>query len=898
MVNTEDWPYFDCQPLFFNQQRFRDSLSQSPHKLKVFKDTIDGVNTHFDRRFEEGEDVRFLVTERAKFVDAMLHYAWHLHSWGNDVALIAVGGYGRGELHPHSDIDILILLDDAATDQYQEEIRSFITLLWDMGLNIGSSVRTVRECIALAERDVTVATNLMEARRITGNDVLRDQVQILSGPEQMWSLEDFYRAKLAEQKERHRKYRFTEYGLEPNVKNAPGGLRDIQTVNWLAKRYFAVQTLTQLEGGSFFTEQEFGMLRQGESFLWRVRYGLHKLAGRAEERLLFEYQQELAKQFGYQDNERGLAIEQFMHRYYRTATSLRQINDILLRILEDHIQCQQHTPVITPIDEEFQLHNGLIEITHDKVFQNNPSALIRIFVIMCERPEIEGVHAQTIRHISEHRNLIDDDFRNNPENQALFLRMFQIETKLITQLKRMTRYGLLGRYLPEFGRITGQMQHDLFHRYTVDAHTLLVMQNVRSFRKESAQRAFPIAAAIMKRIEQPELLYIAALYHDIGKGRGGDHSELGATDAELFCQRHGLSGRETRLVAWLVRYHLLMSFVSQKKDISDPDVIHDFALKVGDIRHLDYLYALTVADMCGTNPDIWTSWRASLMHQLYTETKLALRRGLEHTIDQQDIIEETQLKAIGILQEKGLTEQQVRSLWGDMGEDYFLREGSQDIAWQTEALAHHNSDQPLILIRDSEHQPWRGATQIFVRVKDVENVFVAAATALSQLALNIQDARLYSSKSGYTIDTFYVLDENNESLGDDPKRLEAIRQALLNELKLVNQYPDVVRRRTPRQLKYFTTPARTKLYNDSNNNVSVLEVICPDRPGLLAHIGRVFMDMGIELQNAKISTLGERVEDVFFITDHDKKPLTDPGICQTLQETLCRTLDNHVKLNV
>lgn len=898
MVNSPDWPYFTCQPLFLNQQRFRDALATSAHPLKVFKDTISGVNTHFDRRFEEGEDIRFLVNERATFIDAILHYAWHLYKWENDIALIAVGGYGRGELHPHSDIDILILLDNPAAQKYQDELQSFITLLWDIGLDIGSSVRTVDECIALAREDITVVTNLMEARRIAGNDRLRDQVQILTGPEHMWSLEDFYRAKLAEQRERHRKYRYTEYGLEPNVKNAPGGLRDIQTVNWLAKRYFAVQTLTQLEGGSFFTEQEFGMLRQGESFLWRVRYGLHKLAGRADERLLFEYQQELAKQFGYQDNERGLAIEQFMHHYYRTATSLRQVNDILLRILEDHIHSQHHTPIITPINDEFQLRNGLIEITRDSVFTDNPSALLSIFVTMCEHPEIEGVRAQTIRHISEHRYLVDDDFRNNPANQQLFLSLFKIETKLITQLKRMTRYGLLGRYLPEFGRITGQMQHDLFHRYTVDAHTLLVMQNVRSFRKSSAEKEFPIASAIMKRIEKPELLYIAALYHDIGKGRGGDHSVLGAEDAETFCQRHGLSGREIRLVAWLVRNHLLMSYVSQKKDISDPDVIYDFAIKVGDIRHLDYLYTLTVADMCGTNPEIWTSWRASLMHQLYTETKLALRRGLEHTIDQQDIIEETQIKAIEILAQNNLSESQVRALWGDMGDDYFLREGAHDIAWQTDALAHHNSDAPLILIKDSEFQPWRGATQIFVRVKDVENVFVAATTALSQLGLNIQDARLYSSKSGYTIDTFYVLDENNAPLGNDPQRLLTIRQTLLDELNLVNQYSEIIRRRTPRQLKHFMTPARTKLYNDDNNHVSVLEVICPDRPGLLAHIGRVFMDMGVEVQNAKISTLGERVEDVFFITDHNKQPLTDADFCRRLQETICQTLDNHIKLNI
>lgn len=894
MSSQTNWPYFACQPIFFNQQRFRDDLEKT-HRIKVFKDAIAGVNTHFDRRFDEGEDVRFLVTERATFVDVILHYAWHLYQWQDDIVLIAVGGYGRGELHPHSDIDLLVLLDDEAADKYQEELQSFITLLWDIGLDIGSSVRTVQHCLEIAQKDITVATNLLEARRIAGNDRLRDRLQILTGPEYMWPLDEFYQAKLQEQRQRHKKYHYTENDLEPNVKNAPGGLRDIQTANWLAKRYFAVQTLRQLEGGVFFTEQEFGLLRQGEAFLWRVRYGLHRIAGRAEERLLFEYQRELAIQFGYRDNESGLAVEQFMHRYYRTATALREVNDILLRILEDQIKSESQPSTITPIDDDFQLRNGLIEITHSEVFKNNPSTLLKIFVKMCESPEIEGVQAQTIRHIREHCTLVDDSFRMDPINRDLFLSLFKIENKLITQLKCLNRYGILGRYLPEFGKITGQMQHDLFHRYTVDAHTLLVMQNIRSFRSKSAEQLFPVAHSIMQRLEQPELLYIAALFHDIGKGRGGDHSQLGAVDAETFCERHGLNGRETRLVSWLVQNHLLMSYVSQKKDISDPEVIHNFALKIGDLTHLDYLYALTVADMCGTNPDIWNSWRASLMNQLYSECKLALRRGLEHTIDQKEIVEETQARAIAILSTYHINEEQVRALWGDMRDDYFLREGSRDIAWQTEALAHHQSDEPLILIRDSQHPPWQGATQIFVRVKDVNHVFVAVATALAQLGLNIQDARLYSSKSGYTIDTFYVLDENYKPLGNDANRLTHIRQALLDELRLVDQYSEIIRRRTPRQLKQFTTPTRTSIYTDSNRNVSVLEVISPDRHGLLAQIGRVFMDLDIELQNAKISTLGERVEDVFYITDHNKKPLTDADFCRKLQDTICQTLNNQIQ---
>jgi len=901
-VPPESWPEYPYQPIFFNQRQFREDFAKKP-VIKVFKDAINGVNAHFDRRYEEGEDIRFLVAERATFIDLILHYAWHRYAWGDDVCLIAVGGYGRRELHPHSDIDLLVLLANDAGNRYQEEIQSFITLLWDIGLEIGSSVRTLDECVAIAKQDITVATNLMEARRLAGNDRLRDQLQTLTGPDYMWPLGEFYRAKFEEQVQRHKKHNFTECNLEPNVKNSPGGLRDIQTIHWVAKRYYGVQTLRQLEGQSFFTEQEFGLLRNGEALLWRVRYGLHKMARRAEERLLFEYQRELAKQFGYKDNERGLAVEQFMHEYYRTVLALRELNDILLRILDERIHEKENKVAVTPsetvqLSADFQLRDHYIGVTHNRVFDERPAALMEIFVRMCEDSSIKGVQSQTIRLIREKRALVDEKFRQDPEIRAQFLRMFKIEKGLVPQLKRMKRYGILGRYLPAFGKITGQMQHDLFHRYTVDAHTLLVMQNIRRFRNASAEQDFPLAANIIKNLPQPELLYIAALFHDIGKGRGGDHSQLGAEDAELFCQEHGLNARETRLVRWLVEKHLLMSYVSQKKDISDPDVIHKFAQQVGDTTHLDYLYLLTVADMCGTNPEIWNSWRASLMRQLYTETKLALRRGLENPVDLKEVVEENRNNALAALAEKGVSEAEARAIWAEMRDDYFVREGVKDIVWQTEAILRHNSEEPLILIRDSEHQPWQGATQIFVRVKDVNNVFVAASTALAQLGLNIQDARIYSSKRGYTIDTFYVLDENYQPLGNDPAKLAVVHKALADELSLVDQYSEIVRRRTPRLLKQFATPTRTSIHNAPNSNVTALEVISPDRPGLLATIGRIFMEFGVQLQNAKISTLGERVEDIFFITDANKEPLTDPVLCDRLQQTICRELDLQVEKDI
>lgn len=886
-------PYFEPPLLFFDQERFRADLS-SGNRISVFKNAISAANRHFDNRYDEGAEIRGLIYERAFFIDCILHYVWHQFHWDTEAALIAVGGYGRGELHPFSDVDILLLFEKDNIDDYREPLEGFLTLCWDIGLDIGHSVRTLRECVEYAKDDITVATNLMECRSIVGSPHLCEYLREAVAPDYIWPADVFFQAKLDEQRKRHDKHNNTEYNLEPNVKNAPGGLRDIQTISWVAKRFFGVRTLKQLEGTNFFTEREFAILQSGEEFLWKVRYGLHKLAGRAEERLLFDYQRELAKQFGYSDSPKRLAVEQFMHWYYRVVLSLRELNDVLLQYLEEVILKKGVEQTVTVINERFQARDNYIEVTSDQVFEQTPSALMEIFVLLGQDENLLGVRAETIRLIRESRHLIDDNFRNHPDNIRLFMELMRAPHGLVMQLKRMKRYGILGRYLPEFGRVTGQMQHDLFHIYTVDAHTLLVIKFMRRFLHPEARQTFPIASHVMRRLPKKELLYIAGLYHDIGKGRGGDHSTLGAVDAQAFCLRHGLNPRDTRLVVWLVEKHLLMSQASQKQDISDPDVILNFAQIVGDQTRLDYLYALTVADMNATNPEIWNSWRASLLRQLYLETKRALRRGLENTVDKQELIEETQLSAIAKLADKNFSEEQVRALWGDMGEDYFLRESHLDIAWQTEAIAHHIDELPLILIRESTVYGNTGATEIFVRTKNRSNVFAAVAGALDQLNLDIQDARIYSSKSGFTIDTFYVLDQNGKPLGEDPGVQEQVKQTLLSELALLDDYSEIVRRRTPRQLKHFTMPTRTRLNNDLSTGFTVLEVVSPDRPGLLARIGRIFLEFNIQLVNARITTLGERVEDVFFIADNAGQPLSDPALCQKLQTAICDELDKQV----
>lgn len=893
-MSPDDTPYFTRPLFFFDQNRFRQALTSQP-VIGVFKDAIAAANAQFDVRFKEGEDIRALIYERALFIDCILHYAWHQFSWPEGISLEAVGGYGRCELHPHSDIDLLILIDEKAETESKDELEQFLTFLWDIGLDIGHSVRTIDQCLQIATEDITVATNLMESRTLVGDPRMRTELETLSRQRNLWPADQFFKAKFDEQNARHQKYKNSEYNLEPNIKNAPGGLRDIQMIGWVAKRFFSVKTLKQLDGKGFFTEEEFSLLQNGEEFLWRVRYGLHMVAGRAEERLLFDHQRKLAELFGYKDSDESLAVEQFMHNYYRLVMALRELNDVLLQFLYEAILQKGVKKTVTPINERFQRREDYIEVTHIYVFEESPSALLEIFVLMAQQPDIKGVRASTIRLMRESRHLIDEKFRQTPENQQLFLQLFRYPGELVENLKRMSRYGILGLYLPEFGQVIGQMQHDLFHIYTVDAHTLLLVQYLCHFLQPQAKEDYPVAWHVMRRLPKVETVLIAGLYHDIAKGRGGDHSELGAIDAQNFGERHKLSPRETRLISWLVKNHLLMSAVSQKQDISDPDVIHNFALTVGDQVHLDYLYVLTVADINATNPTLWNTWRASLMRTLYLETKRALRRGLENPIDKQDWIEETQEAAISRLSRHNISAEQCRSIWEDVDEDYFLRESAQDIAWHTEAILNlTDPGKPLILIQETSSRELEGATQIFVRCKGRDKVFATMAAALDQLNLSVQDARIYNSKSGYTLDTFFVLNQDGEPLGTDPEVLQRIHRHLMTELEQVDDNRTFSSRRTPRRLKHFTMPTRTIIRNDITSGHTLLEVISPDRPGLLACISRIFIQFDLHLQNAKIATLGERVEDIFYITDNQDQPLSDPELCQRLQAEICRQLDDRV----
>ncbi|GAB3388421.1 bifunctional uridylyltransferase/uridylyl-removing protein GlnD [Azotobacter armeniacus] len=888
-------------PDLFDPGQFQAELALKSSPIAAFKKALRHAREALDARFREGRDIRRLIEDRAWFVDQILTLAWNRFDWSEDadIALIAVGGYGRGELHPYSDIDLLVLLDGDDHEVFREPIEGFLTLLWDIGLEVGQSVRSQAECAEEAQADLTVISNLMESRTIAGPEHLRQRMQEVTSTQRMWPSRAFFLAKRDEQKARHARYNDTEYNLEPNVKGSPGGLRDIQTILWIARRQFGTINLHAMVGQGFLLESEYTLLAASQEFLWKVRYALHMLAGRAEDRLLFDHQRQIAGLLGYEDSDAKLAVERFMQKYYRVVMGIAELTELVFQHFEEVILPGDTAGQVEPLNERFQVRDGYLEATHGKVFQKTPSALLEIFVLLARHPEIRGVRADTIRLLRDHRYLIDDAFRRDPHNTSLFIELFRSRQGIHRNLRRMNRYGILGRYLPEFGRIVGQMQHDLFHIYTVDAHTLNLIKHLRKLFWPELAEKYPLAGKVIEKLPKPELIYLAGLYHDIGKGRGGDHSDLGAADAQAFCQRHQLPAWDTQLVVWLVRNHLLMSTTAQRKDLSDPQVIFDFAQLVRDQTYLDYLYVLTVADINATNPTLWNSWRASLLRQLYTETKHALRRGLEHPVGREEQIRQTQNAALDILVRSGTDPDDAEHLWAQLGDDYFLRHTSNDIAWHTEAILQHpGSGGPLVLIKETTQREFEGATQIFIYAPDQHDFFAVTVAAMDQLNLSIHDARIITSTSQFTLDTYIVLDADGGSIGDNPARIQEIRQGLVEALRNPADYPTIIQRRVPRQLKHFAFAPQVIIHNDALRPVTILEIITPDRPGLLARIGKIFLDFDLSLQNAKIATLGERVEDVFFVTDARNQPLSDPELCARLQLAIVEQLadgDSHIQ---
>ncbi len=876
----------------FNKSQFRADLTISKTPIPAYKKCLKEATVKMDQWFMDGMDIEQLVFARAWLIDQVLCLSWEHLDWtkGCPVALLAVGGYGRGELHPGSDIDILILLEEDHYDEHQDAIEHFLTLLWDIGLKVGSSVRSLAECTHQAANDLTIITNLMESRVISGPAVLHERLLDITDTDHMWPSQRYLQAKFEEQRKRHRKYNDTEYDLEPNIKGSPGGLRDLHMLGWVARRHYGTHDPAELLELGFLSNVEHQQLLRCRAFLWKIRWALHSQTGRSEDRLLFDHQRTLASQFGYHDHTGALAVEQFMQSYFRTVMIVSQLKDLLLQHFDDDILSAGESQEVRPINERFQVCNNYIETVHDKVFAEYPPAILEMFVLITRDQAIQGPTAETIRLLRDYRHLVDSTFRKDPRCTRLFLELMRAPFTLTATLRRMARYGILGRYLPEFGQIIGQMQYDLFHTLTVDAHTLLLIKYLRGFSYEKSRQQFPIASKIIHRIPKPELLYLAGLYHDIGKGRGGDHSQLGAVDAKQFCRVHGLNKEDTSLIVWLVQEHLTMSVTAQKKDLSDPIVIQDFARRVGTRERLKYLYLLTVADINATNPGLWNGWRASLLQQLFSQTHQLLKRGIDNLPELNEQIANTQQKALLLLKEKGFEEAWILKLWEQFNDEYFLRHQSDEISWQTEGILNHRPGKPLILIPEVKDGYEHQGSKVFVYTHDQSNLFAATVAAFHQLGLAIQDARIITSNNNFSLDTYTVLEEDGSAIGPNPERILDIQVHLQNTLAAPDKFPELIRRRTPRQLRYFNREPVVLISNQVEPRQTILDITATDRPGLLALIGKSFAKLQLQVHGAKIATFGEKVEDSFIIADSNGDTIRDAQSCKKICDTLSGVL--------
>jgi [protein-PII] uridylyltransferase len=859
-----------------------ETLADAGKQVAPISKAIAKATQILNEAFTPEATADLLVRQKCRVIDRVLTHCFKqflTHESQQQIALLAVGGYGRGELLPASDIDLLLLLARKPRGDEEKHIAQFLTFLWDIGLEVGSSVRTLRDCVNEGNRDITIMTNMIESRLITGDEAIYARFEKAISPKKMWSSKHFFEAKLEEQTARHKRYNDTAFNLEPNIKEGPGGLRDIQLIGWVAKRHFGARNLKELVKHEFLTAEEYKVLSEGQTHLWRIRFALHRLTGRREDRLLFDYQKQMAECFGYQGGPNNLAIEQFMQKYYRTVLELERLNEMLLQLLRQEILYKPLFNIKKKLNQDFILRNGYIEAENDKVFVNNPSALIQMFILMQERPDIRGTNAATIRLIRQSLYLIDDEFRSDPKNTELFMTFIRKPVGIIHQLRRMNRYGVLAAYIPEFARIVGRMQYDLFHAYTVDQHTLFVIRNLRRFSVEEWRHEFPLCNEIHDQLEKPELLYLAGLFHDIAKGRGGDHSELGARDAETFCHQHGMNAKDTRVVSQLVRMHLLMSTTAQRKDISDPEVVHDFAREVGSESMLDYLYLLTVADIRGTNPKQWNHWKDALLRELYHATRKVLRIGLDQPPDIDDIIRENREAACESIANSDFSREDIEKLCGEFPGDYFLHHKVEEVQWHVSSIIDNKDLETVVNIRQSMRAR---STEIFVHTHNRRYLFARVVGVLTNLNMDILFADIYTTSDDYTLDTFIIHDRNGEPVEEDAE-ITIIRNKLLQALADPEPPKLQLNQRLPRILKSFSSPTEVSFLQDEDNSRTIMQLSTADRPGLLYAVAIMIAEANLEVTHAKITTLGERVEDIFYLTTKEGKSVTDPDLLESLR---------------
>ncbi len=822
-------------------------------------------------------DTALLLRQSRKLVDRTLRDVWRRHHMPKSLVLAAVGGYGRGELFPHSDVDILVLLPLPPDHALRAKLEALIGNLWDIGIEAAHSVRTIEECRAESVKDVTVQTSMLESRLVVGSRKLFKL--FCDSTLASFDAVAFFKAKRLEQDQRHAKYQDTAYSLEPNLKEAPGGLRDLQIILWIARAGGFGNSWRELAVRGLITHVEARQLKRHQSLLEEIRARLHFIAGRREDRLLFDYQDALARQFGYAPTTAKRASEQFMQRYYRTAKAITQLNTILLQNLGVALSPAADSPPIL-INERFQATLELLEARDPALFERDPGAILESFLLLQKHPELKGMTAGTLRALWRGRSKIDAKFRRNATNRARFIEFFQQPRGIVHGLRRMNQYSILGTYLPAFGKIVGQMQHDLFHVYTVDQHILTVVRNMRRFTMLEFAHEYPLCSRLIAGFERHWVLYIAALFHDIAKGRGGDHSTLGKADARLFCRQHGLSQDDTSLVEFLVECHLTMSAVAQKQDLSDPETVEKFVSMVKTERRLIALYLLTVADVRGTSPKVWNAWKGKLLEDLFKATLRSLQGGKMRN-DQG--MQERQEDALRLLRLYALSDTVKDVLWRQLDVAYFLRHDAQDIAWQTRTLHYRvDSEKPVVKARLS---PIGEGLQVMVYVKDQKDLFARICGYFGEINFNIADAKVHTTRHGYALDTFLVLGPGKSPHYRD--MINFIEAELYQRIDGQSALPLPGKVRLSRQLKHFPITPEVHIRPDEKGQYHLLSITAGDQPGLLYGVARILSRYEISLRTARINTLGERAEDVFVISGDS---LQNPRAVLLLEQDLLEQL--------
>ncbi|CAH0524941.1 bifunctional uridylyltransferase/uridylyl-removing protein GlnD [Vibrio hippocampi] len=853
--------------------------------IAELKSQLDNFSEHQKSDFLNHHPIDELVMGRSDYIDQLLQRLWTSTGLSEHIglSLVAVGGYGRGELHPLSDIDILVVSRKKSPQNLETTISEFITLLWDLRLEVGHAVRTIDECIEIGKADLTVATNLQEARLLAGSEDTFTSLKQQIDAKEFWSSEDFYRAKLEEQRARHAKYHDTTYNLEPDIKSTPGGLRDIHTLSWVARRHFGATSLLEMSRYGFLTDAEYRELVECQNYLWRVRFALHLQLRRYDNRLTFAHQANVAESLGFV-GDGNVPVEMMMKEFYRTLRRVAELNKMLLKLFNQAIINKGKLEPAQILSDDFQRRGSLIEARKPALFQARPETILDMFIHIANDSSIEGVSPATLRQLRTARRRLNKFLHTIPEAREKFMQLVRHPNALHRTYRLMHKLGVFSSYLPQWSQIVGQMQFDLFHVYTVDEHSVRLLNHIYSFSLEENHSKHPICCEVFPKMQKKELLILAAIFHDIGKGRGGDHSEIGAVEAYDFCIEHGLSKPEANLVSWLVQNHLLMSVTAQRRDIYDPDVIAEFAKKVRDEEYLEFLVCLTVADICATNPELWNSWKRTLLAELFYSTQRVLRRGLENPVDVRDRIRHNQQLSSALLRKQGFSAREIEVLWQRFKADYFLRHTHKQIAWHCEHILNTDApNKPLVLMSKNAT---RGGTEVFVYSPDQPALFANVVSELDRRNFNVHDAQIMTSKDGFVLDTFMVLDHNGQAIAVD--RHEEIIEQLVQLLEQ-NKARKIRARRAPRVLKHFNVKTKVDFLPTKGKKRTLMELVALDAPGLLAKVGTTFAELDIHLHGAKITTIGERAEDLFILTSPTGGRLTEQEeleLKQKLQDTI------------